>query len=324
MNNQASLFSIIIPTYNSNGKIQKALDSIYSQGINMDLFEVICVDDCSPDPSSIECIQKYKAEHHLHNLQVIVHKENRRQGGARNTGVKHASGKYIQFIDQDDYFAENALKKIVKQLNAYDIDMIMWDHTFHKYHKITPNLYSANHDRIVDGMTFIIENEYTWAPWGYSYRREFLLENDLKFVECVQFEDTDFVSLCISKAKSIQYKPFSLIHYTVNKDSQTNVGSESKQKMDFFFQLSNRTIGVAKDIKKQNIKAGNKVWNIGEICYIAAIKRLVQYRNSSGRYDLIKTHVAGRFNNSTSTLLRNASKHPILFTYICPNIKSYC
>ena len=273
MNNQNTLFSIIIPTYNSNGKIQKALDSIYSQGINMDLFEVICVDDCSSETSSVECIQKYKDEHHLPNLQVIVHKENRRQGGARNTGVKHASGKYIQFIDQDDYFADNAFKMIVKQTTDQEIDMIMWNHTFHKYHKTNPNLYSANHDRLVDGMTFIIENEYTWAPWGYSYRREFLLENDLKFVECVQFEDTDFVSLCISKAKSIQYNPFSLIHYTVNADSQTNVGSESKQKLDYFFQLSNRTIEVAKEIKKQNIKAGNKVLNIGEFCYITAIKR---------------------------------------------------
>lgn len=52
--------SIIIPTYNCKGKIEKCLDSIYSQGIDMDDFEIICVDDCSPDKSSVEAIKSYK------------------------------------------------------------------------------------------------------------------------------------------------------------------------------------------------------------------------------------------------------------------------
>lgn len=315
------LFSIVIPAYNAMGKIHIPLDSIYSQGISMDKFEVICVDDSSPDPASIKCLEDYKATHNLTNMRIIQHKENRRQGGARNTGVMAATGHYVMFIDQDDYFADGALNQVVKQLEDADLDMVMWDHTFHKYNRTTERQYASNHEKIVDGMTFILENEYTWAPWGYSYRREFLLENNLRFVECVQFEDADFISMCVSKAKSIRYNPFPLIHYTVNLDSQTAIGSDTMEKMDFLFQICHRFRDVAMDIKSRHVEAGHKVYSLSEVAYVIAIKRLIQFKSSTGRYEIIKKYVACQFNQSPIALLRYASRYPRVFT-ACLNLGS--
>ncbi len=315
------LFSIIIPAYNARGKINIPLDSIYAQGIPMEKFEVICVDDCSPDPASLKFMEDYKEQHNLPNMQILCHKENRRQGGARNTGVRAAKSRYIMFIDQDDYFADGAFGHVVSQLEDSDLDMVMWDHTFHKYNQITEHQYEHNHVRAVDGMTFILENECTWAPWGYSYKREFLLANDLKFVECVQFEDADFVTKCVSYAKSIRFNPFSLIHYTVNLDSQTAIGSDTMQKMDFLFQISSRLRDVAFEIGTRHEAAGNKVYGFSEISYMIAIKRLIQFRDMKGRQALINKYIAGQFNNSPLSLLRYASRYPNAFT-TCLNLGS--
>ncbi len=315
------LFSIIIPAYNAMGKINIPLDSIYSQGITMEKFEVICVDDCSPDPASLKFMEDYKKQHNLSNMQILRHKDNRRQGGARNTGVGVAKGRYIMFIDQDDYFAYGAFDQVLSQLEGSDLDMVMWDHTFHKYGQISECQYAHNHTRTVDGMTFILENEYTWAPWGYSYKREFLLENNLRFVECVQFEDADFISKCVSHAKSIKFNPFPIIHYTVNLDSQTAIGSDTMQKMDFLFQICNRMRDVAIEIGTRHEAAGKKVYGLSEISYVIAIKRLIQFRNSKGRHAIIKKYVAGQFNESPMALLRYASRYPHAFT-ACLNLGS--
>lgn len=303
------------------GKINIPLDSIYSQDIPMEKFEVICVDDCSPDPASLKFMEEYKSKHKHSNMQILHHKENRRQGGARNTGVGVAKGRYIIFIDQDDYFADGAFDQVLSQLEGSDLDMVMWDHTFHKYNQITARQYAHNHEKVVDGITFILENEYTWAPWGYSYSREFLLDNDLKFVECVQFEDADFVTKCVSRAKKIKFNPFSLIHYTVNLDSQTAIGSDTMQKMDFLFQISSRLRDVANEIGALHEEAGKKVYGLSEISYDIAIKRLIQFRDTKGRQALINKYVAGQFDQSPISLLRYASRYPHAFT-TCLNLGS--
>ena len=85
-------FSIIIPVYNGEQYIKNCLDSIYRQGLGDDDFEVICVNDCSTD-NTAQVISEYGKFHQ--NLRLINHETNRRQGGARNTGVKVAEGKYI-------------------------------------------------------------------------------------------------------------------------------------------------------------------------------------------------------------------------------------
>lgn len=88
-------FSIIIPVYNGEQYIKNCLDSIYRQGLGDDVFEVICVNDCSTD-NTAQVISEYGKFHQ--NLRLINHETNRRQGGARNTAVKVAKGKYILII----------------------------------------------------------------------------------------------------------------------------------------------------------------------------------------------------------------------------------
>ena len=99
--------SFIVPFYNVEPYIEECIRSLYNQDIPWAEYEVICVDDCSPDGSRaiVERLQKAYP-----TLRLLKTPENLRQGGARNMGLDVAQGKYIWFVDSDDYIMPNCLK----------------------------------------------------------------------------------------------------------------------------------------------------------------------------------------------------------------------
>ena len=92
------MISIIIPIYNAEKFLAKCLDSILAQTYKN--FEVICVDDCSTD-NSLSILEQYAKQYSC--IKVISHKKQKKQGAARNSGLNIAQGKYVTFIDADDY-----------------------------------------------------------------------------------------------------------------------------------------------------------------------------------------------------------------------------
>ena len=96
--------SFIVPFYNVEPYIEECVRSLYAQDIPQEEYEVICVDDCSPDGSRaiVERLQK-----EYPTLRLLIHTENKRQGGARNTGMRESNGKYVWFVDADDYIQPN-------------------------------------------------------------------------------------------------------------------------------------------------------------------------------------------------------------------------
>ena len=101
--------SFIIPIYNAERYLAECLDSIYATSVDKSVFEVICVNDCSPDCSR-EVVMEYQKAHK--NLVLIDHSENKKAGGARNTGLLAAKGEYVWFVDADDRIRENCLKSL--------------------------------------------------------------------------------------------------------------------------------------------------------------------------------------------------------------------
>ena len=101
--------SVIIPMYNVEQYIETCIQSVYKQHIDTKEFEVILVDDESPD-NSLQVAEKTTAS--FDNVKIISQR-NKGLGGARNTGIKHAAGKYILFLDSDDWFIENSLEHIL-------------------------------------------------------------------------------------------------------------------------------------------------------------------------------------------------------------------
>ena len=121
------IFSIIVPIYNVEQYLELCLDSIVAQAFNSK--EIICVEDCSTD-DSLSVLLKYEKNE---KIKIIRHEKNKGLSGARNTGIKHAQGKYILFVDSDDVLANNALEILYNAINEQEMDVVYFD--FRKFVK---------------------------------------------------------------------------------------------------------------------------------------------------------------------------------------------
>jgi glycosyltransferase involved in cell wall biosynthesis len=106
-----SLVSVIVPTYNRAALVSRAIESVLDQ--TYDNFELIVVDDASTDDTKA-IVRSYDDD----RITYLCHQKNRRVSAARNTGIKHASGKYIAFLDDDDEWFSTKLKQQVNHLEA--------------------------------------------------------------------------------------------------------------------------------------------------------------------------------------------------------------
>lgn len=264
-------FSIIIPVYNGEQYIKNCLDSIYRQGLGDDDFEVICVNDCSTD-NTAQVISEYGKFHQ--NLRLINHETNRRQGGARNTGVKVAKGKYILYLDQDDVFESGALKKVFSEIQSTEgVDILMCDEVLVEDGKRRTYFYLNNSREEMAGRSFLKKNEIPWAPWLFVYRRDFLIINHLSFAEKVRFEDTDYVINNVRLALCIKYVPILLYNHTVSRYQTSRIESD-KNKITDLFKMCNRIKCLA--IEEAGIDA--------ETAQIIAGHHLFMYRANILRY----------------------------------------
>ncbi len=222
--------SFIVPFYNVEPYIEECIRSLYAQDIPMEEYEVICVDDCSPDGSRaiVERLQK-----EYPTLQLISHSVNKRQGGARNTGLRAAHGEYIWFIDSDDYICSNVLSQLLATAEKKRLDIMQFDFMRSSDSKIV----QYNEPQAVqDGESYIFHDQsLKWSdricgPWQQLVRRQFLLKEQISFIENAQYEDTDFMLLAFLNAQRVQYFPISAYIYRANRES-TTLSSASPQKL---------------------------------------------------------------------------------------------
>lgn len=211
--------SIVIPVYNAGWIIEKCLDSIWSQGLPEEEYEVVCVNDNSTD-NTLEVLDKIACEHK--NLRVVSNKENLRAGGARNRGVREARGEYILFIDADDYYHAGGLKKAFDYQKEHRLDILMCDFARHNPNEENDNLvHNFLYHDILSGWEFIEKNSAPWGPCKYFFKRKLMLDNNVFFAEKMICEDVDWVMKITILAKRMQYLPILLNHYVLWQDSVT-------------------------------------------------------------------------------------------------------
>ena len=114
-----NLLSVIVPVYNVNNYLERCINSILEQ--NYQNMEIILVDDGSTDGSSIICDNYSKR---YENIKVI-HKQNGGLSSARNTGIDNCSGRYISFIDSDDWIDKEMFSEMIAQLEADNSDIVI-------------------------------------------------------------------------------------------------------------------------------------------------------------------------------------------------------
>lgn len=200
--NNNPILSIIVPVYKVERYIGKCLSSILSQRVNSDLYEIVVVNDGTPDNSMSIAEQVLRG----HTNVVIVNQENGGLSVARNTGLSAASGKYVWFVDSDDWLEEGALAKVSKIAiqDKYDILVTLLqtcseaDGTVRRWNY---NKYLARTE--TTGWQYFI-NEGRIAPTQqFVFKKKFLNENNLTFLPGVLHEDGQFGFRAFYLAKDV-------------------------------------------------------------------------------------------------------------------------
>lgn len=190
--------SYILPIYNVERYLIDCLDSIYAQNIPEESFEVICVNDCSPD-SSRDVVLEYQKVYN--NLVLIDHTENKKAGGARNTGLLAAKGEYVWFVDADDTIAPNALETILEICKAHELDALCFNYAlWYSDRKKVEHVFEKS-QRIQSGADFLMDVfgdgliYYLGFAWRAVYSRKVLMDKDIRFPEHLLYgEDTTFMT----------------------------------------------------------------------------------------------------------------------------------
>lgn len=215
--------SFIIPFYNGKNTIEKSIDSIYTIGLGNNDFEVIVVDDCSPTRAE-DVLQDYVQMYS--NLHIIRHEINKRQGGAKNTGIRVAKGKYIAFADQDDMVVSANITEALRFATENKVDML----ACHYYIKEEDGTMRECGIQTGDGKTMsgkeFCENHfvtgYNLAPWAILYKREFLLKTNHPYEENVVMEDADWIAWHWIHAEKVGVWNKPIYTWVMNPDSITH------------------------------------------------------------------------------------------------------
>lgn len=196
------LISIIIPVYNVEKYIRPCLESVFRQNLEESIFEVIIVNDGTQD-RSMEIIQDIINQHP--NISVI-NQENLSLSVARNNGMAKAKGEYILMPDSDDLLIDNSLSLLLKEAVKSKADLVVADFLEMTDEEIEKNSAIPQKEWRVEeksGERLFLEdlNPRQCYVWRTLFRREFLLENHLRFVPGIRYQDVPFTHECYLKAK---------------------------------------------------------------------------------------------------------------------------
>ena len=211
--------SMIVPVYQVEKYIAQCIESILNQTFKD--FELILIDDGSKDQSGSIC-DLYAAKD---DRILVIHTENRGAAAARNVGLEHASGRYITFLDGDDYLDEHMIARMYEEIEHSEYDMVVCD-----FLNLLPdeedNFIVHLQEETVNGRNVLehLKNERNYGlwtiVWNKIYKRE-VLEN-LRFPDGKYFEDEFFSNQLYLFSNQIHVIPDVLCYHRVLASSTMN------------------------------------------------------------------------------------------------------
>lgn len=225
------LISVIIPIYNCESfYIDRCINSLRNQTLGFENIEVIFVDDGSIYPSSVKILKKYVEEYE--NVKLISLDLNSGPGIARNAGILEASAKYITFLDYDDYFVNDICEVYYENMDKEDIDVLItnpidftlnspklenWDFLNFRQNEITIKNFSENAD--IFNLSSLIGSR--------AYRKDFLINNQLSFLDYRIYENLLFNEQTLFEAKGIKLINVASIVHGYRNNTNENFKSNS-------------------------------------------------------------------------------------------------
>jgi glycosyltransferase involved in cell wall biosynthesis len=286
------MLSIIIPMYKVAPYVKKCLRSLADQDIPFSSYEIICVNDGSPDNCS-EIVESLQNE--IPNI-VLINQENQGVSMARNNALAIAKGKYMMPIDPDDYVVPNCLKAAIDQAESKDLDVLYLGFEIFDENGISNwfTNYIEQEKIIQNGV------EGYFASRGYDvrdpdrsvailYRKSMLDQYDIKYPKDVPYlEDGLFLAKVFAVAEKVGFKDDKFYQRT------TRIGSATNSRLFYSEKAINGFIKGVEDVKLFAIKNKLKPEKIELINHVVAkfillpIISIISSKNIFRYYQLIK------------------------------------
>lgn len=208
--------SIIIPIYKVEKYVYRTLESIFNQKFDEQKFEVICINDGTPD-NSMQIVNEYANKHtNFH----IINQENQGLSCARNAGLKIAQGDYIWFVDSDDSIEKNALEEVACIIKKTDADIYGFNLTCVSETDGTEtvqNIVLKRQDTFLYGKCWSKENfvykTHTAPVQRFVFKHSFIKKNGLFFYPHILHEDVEFIARAFCLADKVAFFNVTLYRY---------------------------------------------------------------------------------------------------------------
>ncbi|MBO5720852.1 MAG: glycosyltransferase [Bacteroidales bacterium] len=310
--------SIVIPAYNAEKYISRCIESIMSAKLKEDSFEIIAIDDSSTDAT--QAILNELSED-IPQLKVY-RRQKSGPGGARNLGLNYAKGRYIMFVDIDDHLNSKNLSHFVNTLlPMYEQDIIGFDYL--KVDEegnrsvVTKKIFP--YCREMSGAEYMNIQAPQSVLWGYVYRRKFLLENSLKFIEKNIHDNEYFLIKAFCLAEKVTFIPTQLYYYhyaiptsLTNKPDETHQELFIKQLLDVITELQKFGFMLGDPLSEEGLERKLDLLTARLIRRLIAldynndfIEETLQKLESMELYPLRKAKYSLRYR-----MLRKATKNP--------------
>lgn len=249
--------SVIVPVYNTGKYLRQCLDSILFKQ-NVDSLELILVDDGSTDGSGMIIDEYKKADNRIRS----VYQTNRGVSEARNQGLNAATGRYIAFVDSDDWLEENVLGTLCSKADSYECDMVMGN-TFRYFSENEIERYRDIPEDIIN-RKFSGENAFIYLMrsvsfipmvYNYIYRREWLEDIKLRFAKVAVHEDDLWCLISMCRARQIYITDIDVYYYRQREGSLISSLREETQRkvrVESLFHIVEKLFYFAKFYESRN------------------------------------------------------------------------
>ena len=212
--------SVIVPVYNSEKDLKTCLDSILEQDFTD--FELLCINDGSTD-SSPEILAEYER---LDSRVKVINQENKGCGASRNIGIDKAKGKYIIFLDSDDFFEKDMLSKLYEKAEQTEADIVLFAYRTYNTKSGEESEKQGLNTDIIGGKDVFSRRDLpdTFMDitkpnvWTKFYRRGFITENGLEFQPIPNAEDVYFTYAALCLAERISFVDEAFAHYRIGRE----------------------------------------------------------------------------------------------------------
>lgn len=266
--------SIIVPIYNVEKYLSRCVESLLNQ--TLENIQIILVNDGATDNSGE--IAKVYAEKNPDKI-LYLEKENGGLSDARNYGMPFATGRYIAFLDSDDYIEKNAYEEMYNKACEGNYDYVECDFIWEYPNK-------RKIDKIVNyrNKKEMLTNVRVVA-WNKLIKREIIEKNKLQFPKGLRYEDVEFTYKLIPYLKSMGYVDKAFVHYIQRENSIANVQNERTAEI---FTILDNVIEYYKDNGLYEEYKEELEYMITRIVLCSSLKRITKVKNKEKRKELEK------------------------------------